>query len=147
MSSVDQVLNTGSQSTTNYDVAKIFVWDNRYDKGTIDNDTYDAVNYLAGRVLGRIAATGKIVPLDSGASDGSQYPVGILAQDVTIEEGESEEVMFCVAGDVVENKLSFTDTDDLDTVIDGRQLRDRIAADTVGVKLIASTEQTGFDNQ
>jgi hypothetical protein len=139
-----------NQLFTNYDNGKIFVWDNRYQKGTFEytnNDT-DPVTFAAGTVVGRIHATGKIVPLTSGASDGSQFPVGILAEDITVEYGEtySEEAAFCNYGDVVEDKILFQGSDDLDTVVSARTLRDRIAADTAGIRIIPSTDLTGTDN-
>jgi len=139
-----------NQLFTNYDNSKIFVWDNRYSKGTFEytNNDVTTVTFAAGTLLGRIASTDILVPLASGAVDGSQYPVGILAEDISVEYGESysEEAAFCTYGDVVESQLSFDGSDDLDTVISGRSLRDRIAADTVGIRLIASTDLTGTDN-
>jgi hypothetical protein len=142
------VLNTGQQLTVTTDLSKIFVWNNRYESGTYNNSTYETVDLLQGTVMGRIAATGLLVPLESDAADGSQYPVGILASDYSVEEGEEQELAICVAGDVDETLLVFAkDGDDLDTVISGRQIRDRIGADTVGVKLVGGTEHTKFDNQ
>jgi hypothetical protein len=35
----------------------------------------------------------------------------------------------------------------MDTVISARTIRDRIGADTVGIKLVGETELTGYDNQ
>lgn len=147
MSSNSIVLNTGQQMTINTDLSKIFVWNNRYESGTYNNATYDTVELAAGTVMGRVAATGNLKPLASGASDGSQYPVGILADDYAVEEGEDQEVAICVAGDVDQNKLVFDGSDTLTTEISGRQLRDRIAADTVGIKLVGGEPMTAYDNQ
>jgi hypothetical protein len=141
------VLNNGQQAIINYDVSKIFVWDNRYEKADYTNSSYDAVTLRPGTLMGRIATTQEIVPLDSGAVDGSQYPVGILASDIEVPEGESAVLYICVAGDVVEDKVILADGDTMNTIISGRSIRDRIAADTVGIKLVPSTEMTGFDNQ
>lgn len=138
---------TGSNMlVTDYDVKKIFVWDNRYDKAILTNSTYDAIDYPAGLILGRVASTGEVVPLQSAAVNGSQYPVGILSADVTIEGGDSIEVPFCVAGDVAEELVVTTGADTLETIISGRRLRDRIGSDTVGVKLRLGTDQTRLDN-
>ena len=147
MSTNNQVLNTGQQATTNYDLSKIFIWDNRYSKANYTNSGYDSVDLAAGTLMGRISATQEIIPLASGASDGSQYPVGILAQDATVEAGDTVELAFCNYGDVVEGKVILDGSDTLDTVIEGRSIRDRIAGDTVGVRLVPSTEMTGEDNQ
>jgi hypothetical protein len=90
-----------------------------------------------------------LVILDKDASDGSQYPVGILAQDVVALYGEelSQSVDFCVEGDVAQEQLAFAAGTTLATVISGRTVADRIGADTVGVKLVATDEQTFYDNQ
>ncbi len=147
MSSNSIVLNTGQQAIINFDVSKIFIWNNRYEKADYTNSTYDDVVLTAGMLMGRVSASQEIVPLASGASDGSQFPVGILAQDATVEGGDTVSLYICVAGDVVEGKVTLDGSDTLSTVISGRSIRDRIAADTVGVKLVVSTELTGLDNQ
>lgn len=147
MSSNSIVLNTGQQAIVNFDVSKIFVWNNRYEKADYTNSGYDDVVLAAGTLMGRVSATQEIIPLASGASDGSQYPVGVLAQDITVEGGATVSLYICVAGDVVEDKVILDGSDTLSTVISGRSIRDRIAADTVGIKLVPSTELTGYDNQ
>ena len=146
MSQYTERSNTGQQLFVEYDLGKIFVRENRYSKGNYTNSTYDEVNLDAGTVLGRVAATGKLVIFDSAASDGSQYPVGILADNYTIAEGETQEVAFCNYGDVVEEKLVFQNTDDLDTVVEDKTVRDRIGSDTVGVRLVSTTQNTISDN-
>jgi len=144
-------LNTGQQAIIQQDLGKIFVWNNRYENMPYEyeNDTYDDVTIPAGTLMGRIGATQKVVPLESGASDGSQYPVGVLAADVVILAGETYDgtVSVCVAGDVVESKVLFDGSDDMDTLVSSRSLRDRIAADTVGIKLVVTTELSGADNE
>lgn len=148
MSKATLILNTGQMAIIEYDLNKIFTWENRYQKADYTNsDTYDPVTLLAGTVMGRISATNKIVPLTSGASDGSQYPVGILADNYTIEEGDTQELMYCNYGDVAESKILLQGSDDLETVIDGRTIRDRIMGDTAGVRIIVSREHTKSDNQ
>ncbi len=148
MSTQTVILNNGQQAILNTDTSKIFIWDNRFEAGNRTNSTYVDENLVAGTIMGRVSATGKLVPLQSDAADGSQIPVGILNKDWVILAGETQAVSICVSGDVAEEELVFTKAgDDLDTVISGRNLRDRIGGDTVGVKLIASTENTGVDNQ
>ena len=147
MSTQTVILNNGQQAILNSDTSKIFVFDNRSEKGDRNNSTYVDENLLAGTVMGRVSATGKLVPLQSDAADGSEIPVGILNKDHVILAGATEEVAIVVSGDVVEDKLIFTKVgDDLDTVVSGRNLRDRIGGDTVGIKLVPSIENTGFDN-
>lgn len=126
---------------------KIFIWDNRYFQAEYNNDTYDPIMLSAGTLMGRISATQKVIPLASGASDGSQYPVGILAEDTTIADGETANLVLCNFGTVVENNVILDGSDTMDTVISGKSIRDRIASDTIGIKLQEGTENTGYDNQ
>lgn len=147
MSSNNVALNTGNQAIINYDVSKIFIWDNRYEKANYTNSTYDPISLVPGTLMGRISATQEIVPLESGASDGSQYPVGILQSEITVDEGDTVSLTICVAGDVVESKVILEGSDTMNTVISGRSIRDRIGGDTVGIKLVPSTELTADDNQ
>lgn len=132
---------------TNYDTSKTFVWANRTETANYTNSGYSDVTILAGTLLGRVSATGLVIPLASAASDGSQYALGILLQDTVIEGGDTVSLTFCVAGDVVEAKVVLAGSDTMETVIDGRRIRDRILGDTAGIILVGSTELTGFDNQ
>lgn len=148
MSTTTVILNTGQQAILDTDVSKIFLWGNRYESADYTNSGYDDVNLVAGTVMGRVTATGKVIPLQSDAVDGSQLPVGVLNKDWVVEAGDTQEVAFCVKGDVETSKLIFTKTgDDLDTIVSSRNLRDRIQGDTVGIKLVTGTELTGVDNQ
>jgi hypothetical protein len=132
---------------TNNDNAKIFIWDNRYEQGTYTNPTGDDVTLAKGTLMGRVSATQKLVPLASGASDGSQFPVGILADDYTVDYLESANVTICIGGDVAEELVVLNGSDTMATVISSRSIRDRIAGDTLGIKLVAGTQMTAFDNQ
>lgn len=142
--------NTNNQLTVNNDTSKIFIGENRHDTFDFEyeNATYDDVTIKAGTLFGQIHATAKVTPLASGASDGSQFPIGILAHDVTIEAGDTFDgtVTLCVEGRVAEDKVILNGSDTLNTVVSNRTLRARIGADTVGIKLVASTEMTAYDN-
>ena len=140
----DNVLQTGSQLITNFTTEKIFIGGNQFETGNFVADGYD--NCLPGLVVGRIGVSGNLVPLVSTASDGSQYPVGILAQ--TVEAGDERQVTICVGGEVDESHVLFIDdTDTLDTVVATRRLRDRIKGDTLGILLVSMDELSNFDNQ
>lgn len=149
--SQEVVNNTNNQAQVDTDVSKIFVNNNRYENATYEktNSTYDDIVLPVGTLMGRIATSQKVIPLASGASDGSQYPVGVLAEEVTVPAGESvsKSVSICVAGDVVQGKITLDGSDTLATVISARSIFDRIQADTVGIKLVGGTEMTDFDNQ
>lgn len=147
MTTQTNTVNTNSQLYSQRDTSKIFLWNNRYETGTYTNSGYDDVTLAAGTVMGRVTTTGKLTPLESDATDGSQIPVGILHQDYTVAAGEDQTISICTAGDVASGKLVFAKTGDtLDTVVSGRRLRDRIPGDTLGINLVASTELTKEDN-
>ncbi len=131
----------------NYDNAKIFIWDNRYEEGTYTNPTGDEVTLAKGTLMGRIAASQKLVPLVASASDGSQYPVGILADDYVVDYGASANVTICVGGDVAEELVILTSPDTFSTLVSSRSLRDRIAGDTLGIKLVSGEQMTAYDNE
>lgn len=147
MSSQTIELNTGQQAIIHTNTSKIFVGRNRYEKANYTNSTYDPIELVVGTLMGRVSASGLIKPLASGASDGSQFPVGVLAETKTVDDGATEELYFCVEGDVVADQLIFNGSDTLETVVSSRRLRDRIGADTVGIKLITqNTEMSEYDN-
>jgi hypothetical protein len=147
MSSQTTALNNGQQMIVNTDISKIFLWNNRYENATYNNSAYGSVTLTAGTLMGRVAVTGWIKPLASGAADGSQFPVGILANDVTVDGGALETLSICVSGDVAEEQIILQGTDTMETTISSRRLRDRIAADTVGIKLVTRTDNSAYDNQ
>lgn len=147
MSTATTAENTTNKLVTNYDSSKIFLRDNRFQEGTYTAGIYD-ITLEAGTVMGRITASGKVTPFESDASDGSQYPFAVLAETVDIAEGDDAILSLCVAGDVDEGMLVFVkDGDDLDTVVDGKIVRDRIGSDSVAIMLKAATENTSYDNQ
>lgn len=148
MSSINLRLNTGQQITTDYDLSKIFLFNNRYEGDNyVNNSNYSPVTILAGTVMGRVASTGVITPCLASATDGSQFPIGILAQDViALPGGSSQLTSICIAGDVAENKVILFYGDTLETVVSGRRFRDRIQGDSVGIILRKSTEMTDYDN-
>lgn len=148
MSSVTEINKTNNQAHFDYDVSKIFVNNNRYEGGALLNASGGVKSFLPGTLLGKIAATNKLVPCASGATDGSQYPVGVLLSEVTdLADATEKAVNMCVSGDVVKEKLILDGSDTLETVIELKTLEDRVGSDTVGVILVDSEELTGFDNQ
>tara|TARA_R110002012_G_scaffold93731_3_gene227412 strand:+ start:8397 stop:8843 length:447 start_codon:yes stop_codon:yes gene_type:complete len=147
MSTANEISKTSNTLYTDYDVSKIFVFSNRYEKGVLLNASGGVKTFNPGTLLGRVTASGKLVPVASGAADGSEIPVGILKTTVTeLADSSEKSVNICIAGDVVQGKVILDGSDTLDTVIDGRPIKDRIAADTMGIKLVKSSELTGFDN-
>jgi hypothetical protein len=140
---------TTNQINGKYDYEQIFIFDNKYQGGqTFLNNTGAEAEFTTGLVLGRVAASEKLVPLDPAAVDGSQYPVGILASDTgTLAIAGETTVTMCVYGDVNENKVTFNGATTFASVVDLRTLRDRIASDTMGINLVVADELSEFDNE
>lgn len=149
MSKQTIVTTTGQQLSIRTDLSRIFVGHNRYEKGNFTNSTYDPIEFLQGELLGRVSATGLLKKFTAAANDGSQYPIGVVLETTTIDEGDTGEVYFCVSGDVVASKVILQGADTLDSTVanaGGRRVRDLIGAETVGIKLITqNTEMTRVD--
>lgn len=138
---------TGGILYSDRDTSKMFLFNNEFISGNVNNSDYDALVLPGGTLMGRIASSGLLVPLTSGASDGSQFPVGILAAPYTIEDGDTREVRICVSGTVDAAMIVLQGSDTLNTVISSKRLRDRIASDTVGILLENVGQIAGYDNQ
>ena len=147
MSKATEISKTSNTLHTDYDVSKIFVFSNRYEGGTLLNASGGVKTFEPGTLMGRVTASGKLVPVASAAVDGSQFPVGILKTSVVdLADTGEKTVNICIAGDVVESKVVLDGADTMDTIIDARPIKDRIAADTMGIKLVDSFELTDVDN-
>jgi len=147
MSEVNNVLNTDNQSFTNYNTEKIFIRDNETRRGeNYTNPVASETVLAAGTIMGRVTASGKLLPLASGAVDGSNIPVGVLSTEYTVPASANDLLTICISGHVDADGLVFDGADTLDTMIDGRTLRDRLNADTLGIKVIEGTQLSNFDN-
>lgn len=147
MSSQSTSLNTGSMAIIKTDLSKIFILNNRYKTSQFTNGTGAPVTIPEGKLLGQINATGKVAVLASASSDGSQFPVGICAQEYIVAAGATVDMTYCVAGDVASGKVVLDGSDTMATVVTGRTIGQRIGSDTVGIILVASTEMTAYDNE
>jgi hypothetical protein len=128
------------------DVSKIFLRDNRYQTGNqVNNSSYNPMNLVAGTLMGRISATGTLAPMYAPGADGTQFPVGVLAEDVSLDSGETKQITIVDFGDVAESKIVFFYSGQtLETVVSSRRVRDYLQAQ--GIKLISGFEMTKYDN-
>lgn len=145
MSTYTNVNNTGNQSTGQYDHSIIFLGGNSYESQPFKVNVAE-ITLVAGTVMGRVSATGAVIPLVAAAVDGSETPFGVLAQNIVIPIGDTPDLSICVEGKIAIEKLIFNAAETVATVVGGRRLDDRINGDTVGIKLISSTELTTLDN-
>jgi len=149
--------NSGNQANIQADTYKMFVWNNRFDSGLFDEPlSSGAYTLVKGQLLGRIASTGKLKICAAASTDGSQIPIGICLQNVDMaEDATSVAVTYCISGDVEQSKIVFSGAETLNTVVTiatvtpvastyTRRFRDLIQ--NLGIKLVAGTELTAYDN-
>ena len=142
---------TSNQLHVDYDVSKIFIFGNRYDRASLLNASGGVKSFLPGLVIARIAATNKLVPFDGTATNGAQIPIGVLKTSVLdLADTAEQTVNFAIAGDIVESKI-ILEAGTLDSVVtigtgteNTRTVRDMIQS--LGIRLKKSTELTEFDN-
>jgi hypothetical protein len=156
MSEINTVLQTGSQLATNYDRSKIFLGANRFKTASFKNTGSEAVILKAGTLMGKVTAIaidtanviGYLREYDSANTEGGAIPVGILAQEITVEPGATvENVNYCIAGDYDLDALVLPNgTDTLATIVDGKAIREHIIAETqlIGVSV---DQLSAYDNQ
>ena len=146
MSEITNILQTRNQLISNFDLSKFLLGFNSFAQPSPSVAASGAdVVLLQGEVMGRIHATGLIIPLAAAAVDGSQIPVGIAIVDQTILDGDTDAVNLVNKGRVAESKINFAGAETLDTVVDERRLRDWLS--DIGLELMAGEELTGTDNQ
>lgn len=134
-----------NQQTVDYDYRKIFLQNNKFYTGTVTASGAD-VTIVAGEVVARDPVSGDIVTLAVGATDGTEIPIGICKETITVLDGNTGKITFGVSGKVDENFVSVSGAGTLESIIANRRLRDRIAGDTLGIDLDLSVENTTFDN-
>lgn len=154
MSSITQVTSNNNSQVTNYETSKFLLGDNRFIDGTVEASGSD-IDLVEAMVMGRVASTGKLVPLSASATDGSQLPVGLCVVSKTIPDGSSATVRLVNKGRVSENKINFIGSETLDTAItitDGsstdttykKTIRDLL--NEIGLVLEDIDELTNYDN-
>lgn len=142
--------NAGGYLYVNYDLSKLFLWDNRYSNGLMNNSTYVDAAYNPGQLLGRVTSTGYLVPFDATANDGSQFIVGILNEGHIVPGGATIEVAYCIGGDVAAEQLLFIGVQTLETTTTNRtpnvRVKDAIQRDAAALRVIYSQDLSFPDN-
>lgn len=151
MSTATTRSTTQNFRTTDYDLSKIFVWHNRFQKATFKNNTGDEKAFEPGLVLARDSSDNTIVPLDiANTTNGRNIPVGVLHQPVesSVDGAETTNVSFCTEGDVDSSKLIFEDgSSTLATAVS--QANARTIGDLLlllAIRPIDTVENSAFDN-
>jgi hypothetical protein len=83
---------------TNNDTTGLVLWDPVFEGNTIVDAGGDT--YLAGTVLGRITASGKLTAYTSGAADGSEIPLAVLHEDLVLAAATDYPIRAIISGRV-----------------------------------------------
>jgi len=141
------ITQTDSQLTIDRQEINLLRGNNEFAPGDVIRAGSD-IDLEIGMVMGRISATGKLVPCLHSASDGSQYPAGLCYMGITTEKtvtaGDTESIELVYQGKVDASLINFEVTSTLDSVVTGRTLRDWLR--DLGLVLIEAQEQTSFAN-
>lgn len=110
--------NTTSQATIDYQIKRLILKNIETVREDYANISGALESVSVGTLIGKVAATGKVVPHDSTAVDGSQVPIGIMLdnlEDIAIA-GTVDGVLIARGGDVDSSLIVFANgTDTLAT--------------------------------
>lgn len=129
-------------------LSNLLILNNAFLKGDYANISGALETVAVGQIMGRVAATQKLVVCKSAATDGSQYPAAVAVQaleDIAIA-GTVDNIAPCNYGKINVNALVFDGSDTLATLVDGKSMRDHLIANTRGLELVDVLENTDFDN-
>ena len=135
-----------AQLFTNYDTSKIFIGNNRYITASYTNATGAAVTLTAGRLMGRVLADNKVLGHVSSATDGSQQPLGVLADTYVVANGATASLAICIGGDIAQEKVILGGADTLATAVSTLGTVGDLIRRNSHINLVAGTEMTGYDN-
>lgn len=139
-----------------YNYATLFTWNPRSIVGSYTNSGGSAVTLPMGTVFGQAFAGTQtngyntVLPSVSTATDGSQDPIGLLAQTITVAAGVTVTVTLIGQGDIAQGGVIFNNgTDTLWTEVtiasnvEGTYYSRMIGK---GMWLVPTTEGTYLDN-
>lgn len=136
---------TRNQSTADYEIKKIFIFDNRFESGIYVNPEVASSDLEAGMLVARdLTVDGGLIPVTaSNLAD----VVGIAAYEgvITLATDETVVTSYATKGTIDGNKLVLPDTVTLNTDVGTKSLRDVLEA--IGFHIdTSSVEHTKFDN-
>lgn len=141
------VTETDNQIHVDREFTKLRGGNCHYVDGDITASGADVV-LVIGMVLGRVAATNKLTPLVATATDGSQFPVGVVIASTTIVDGTTETITVVNKGTINESLINFLGAETLATTIglanNLKTIRDLM--NDLGFILETSTDAYKYDN-
>lgn len=140
--------NTRNQATFDRIISNLLIFGNSFIKGDYENISGALETVVVGQVMGRVAATGKMVVCKSAATDGSEQPRFIMVQELTDVAigGTVDNIAPCNGGKVNINEVVFDGTDTVDTLVGGIRMGDLLIQNSKDLELIEVLENTDYDN-
>lgn len=138
---------TGNQSTVDYSLENLFLYGNRYQTATFQNNTGAEATFSSGFLVLRNTSTpANVIPAIAGATLANVIGVLKLDSDVTLADAGTTPANYGIGGDIDVSLLQLPATVTLDTVVGttGKCLRDFLT--DLGFVLKNVTENTKFDN-
>lgn len=143
--SVNQRDNTRNQSALDITQGHIFMGDNGYQESVFLNNSGADFDLQPGSlVLRNTADASQVIPAVAGATLADVIGVVTLEGTLTLADAATANVNYCTTGRVDETRLILPDTVTLDTVVGAKTVRDIL--NSIGLELVATTENTKFDN-
>ena len=142
---IEQRNVTRNQSTADYSVGKIFIWDNHYVPGVFKNTTGAEMVIKDGSLLARSASVpnGFIAVTDANVAD--VVGVAKVEGSVTLAINGELYINSCTKGTIDGNLINLPANVTLNTIADGKALRDIL--ESIGLHVDTSAvENTKFDN-
>lgn len=142
--------NNGNSGHAQTDRSRLLLWNNKTQEGLFDEPVGSgAYTLVAGQVMGRIALTGKLKICSVASTDGSQYPIGVVAWPKTMAQGATGvTITIAVTGDVDEDLLTLSGVETLAsyhaTNTASQTIRDLLQKS--GLNLVSGTEFSNYDN-
>ena len=135
---------------TTFNTAQLFLGDNHWEQVEYTNSTGSEVTINAGRLMGKILATNKVLPHVAAATDGSEMPIGVAGEKYVVADGATINMYIVTQGHVNQNGLLLNGSETLATVVrtvstGGGTIGDLIRRNTM-ITLIESAQLSGYDN-
>lgn len=135
--------DTSNHARFDYEFSQFLLGKNKTIQVEYENKTGAVKEIARGLLVGRKHADGKVLPLQHDATDGSQYPLGFVINDTkTVANDAVVKLTLVISGEINENGVVLESGTTMDSVISDRRLKDRIAADTEGIYLVKTAENT-----
>lgn len=133
-----------------YTVEQVFLGNKFFETVTYTNGSGGTVTLVPGRLMGQTLADGKWGPQVSTATDGTEIPRALCADNYSVANGATISIVICRRGEVNKNKVTFGGSDAWATAVrtvstGGGTIESLLVANS-GIMLVPTTELSNYDN-